>query len=91
MITKSSGNVFADLELPNPENLQQRALLMAEVRGYVKAVGLTQTEAAKQLGISQPRLNDILRGRIEKCTIDRLINMLVKVGCTVEITVKQAA
>lgn len=52
-------------------NLKLRTRLMMEVSDYVKQSGLTQAEAAKRLGTTQPRLNDVLKGKIEKCTVDR--------------------
>lgn len=72
-------------------SLQLRSQLMMEVSDYVKSTGLTQTEVAKQLGITQPRLNDVLKGRIEKCSVDRLVNMLAAVGCTVNLKVSHVA
>lgn len=72
-------------------SLRLRSQLMMEISGYVKRSGLTQTEAAKKLGTTQPRLNDVLKGRIEKCTVDRLVNMLAFVGYTVNLKVSHAA
>ncbi len=86
-ITPANSNVFKDLGLPEPENFKLRAELMIAVRKYVKESGLTQTEVAKVLKTTQPRLNDIIKGRIEKCTLDRLVNMLAEVGQHVEIAI----
>lgn len=72
-------------------NLKLRARLMMEVSDYVKQSGLTQAEAAKRLGTTQPRLNDVLKGRIEKCTVDRLVNMLASVGYKVNLEISHAA
>ncbi|MDT8403260.1 helix-turn-helix domain-containing protein [Sulfuriflexus sp.] len=72
-------------------NLKLRSQLMIEVSEYVKESGLTQTEAAKKLGTTQPRLNDVLKGRIEKCTVDRLVNMLAAVGYKVNLDISHAA
>lgn len=72
-------------------NLKLRAQLMMEVSEYVKQSGLTQAEAAKRLGTTQPRLNDLLKGRIEKCTVDRLVNMLAAVGYKVNLDISHAA
>jgi Uncharacterized conserved small protein len=77
---ESSGNVFEDLELPEAENLKLRAQLIIEIERYIEDHGLTQVEAAKRMRTTQPRINDIVQGRIEKCTIDRLVNMLAAVG-----------
>ncbi len=72
-------------------NLKLRSQLMIEVPHYVKHSELTQAEAAKKLGTTQPRLNDVLKGRIEKCTVDRLVNMLTAVGCKVHLNISHAA
>lgn len=90
---RGSGNVFQDIGFAPGEarNLQLRAELMMRIERYVSASGLTQTEAAKRLGVTQPRLNDLLRGRIEKFSLDALVNMLGRVGMRVELKVKKAA
>ena len=90
-ITQSSGNVFEDLELPDAENLKLRAQLMIEIEQYIEQHGLTQREAAKRMHTTQPRINDIVHGRIEKCTIDRLVNMLAAVGHHISLSVDRAA
>lgn len=64
---------------------------MMEVSTYVKHTGLTQSKAAEKLGTTQPRLNDVLKGRIEKCTVDRLVNMLAAVGYKVNLKISHAA
>jgi predicted XRE-type DNA-binding protein len=73
------------------ENLRLRSQLMMEIAEYVKHSGLTQANAAMRLGTTQPRLNDVLKGRIEKCTVDRLVNMLAAVGYKVTLSVEEAA
>jgi len=87
VITPANCNIFKELMLPEPNNLKLRAELMIAVRKYVKESGLTQAEAAKVLKTTQPRLNDIIKGRIEKCTLDRLVNMLAEVGQHVEMEI----
>jgi predicted XRE-type DNA-binding protein len=72
-------------------NMRVRAELMIEVRRYVEKGHLTQTAAAKKLGITQPRLNDLLRGRIEKFSVDALVNMLTRAGRHVDVHVGKAA
>ena len=72
-------------------NMRVRAELMIAVRHFVEKGRLTQTEAAKRLGITQPRLNDLLRGRIEKFSVDALVNMLTRSGRHVAIRVGKAA
>ncbi len=72
-------------------NMRVRAELMIEVQRYVQKGRLTQTEAARRLGITQPRLNDLLRGRIDKFSVDALVNMLTRAGRQVAVRVKKAA
>ena len=90
-ITPADGNIFEDLGLNEAENLKLRAELMVEIRRYIEENNLTQAVAAKMMGITQPRLNDVIKGRIEKCTIDRLVNMLAAVGRHVTVNVSEAA
>ena len=88
---RGSGNVFSDLGFSEAEaeNLLLRSQLMAEIRDI--ATGLTQARAAKRLGITQPRLNDLLRGKIEKFSLDALVIILNKAGMHVEMRVRNAA
>ena len=90
-IIKSSGNVFADLGFKDAENLQLRAQLAIEIKQYIKKHTLTQAQAAAVMGTTQPRINDILRGRLDRVTIDRLVNMLAAVGRHVILRVGKAA
>jgi len=64
---------------------------MMEVSEFVKQSGLTQAEAAQKLGATQPRLGDVMQGKIEKCTVDRLTNMLAAIGYTVNLNVSYTA
>ena len=79
---KSSGNVFKDLGFSSEQsaNLLVRAELMLEIEKYIKRERLTQTEAAKQLGVTQPKISNLLNGKIDTFTIDKLVNMLARVG-----------
>ena len=88
---RGSGNVFADIGFPRgeTENLLMRAELMSQIRRASK--GLTQAEAARKFGVTQPRINDLLRGKIEKFSLDALVNMLGKAGLRVEVHVRKAA
>ena len=70
----------------NPEraaNLRARAELMRQISAIVKASGWTQAEAARQCGVSQPRMNDLLRGRVSRFSIDALVNIATAIGRTV--------
>lgn len=86
-------NVWDAIENDSSEaaNLRLRSQLMMAISDYVEKSGLTQADAARKLGTTQPRLNDVLKGKIEKCTVDRLVNMLTAVGYKVQLSVQQAA
>jgi len=86
---KSCGNVFADLGFDAQEaaNLKLRSQLMIEVEKDLMEKKLTQQAAAKVLGISQPRVSDLKRGKVEKFTIDMLVNFLTKLGHNVSVQV----
>lgn len=73
------------------ESLKVKSELMIMVERFIKEKGITQKEAARLLGVSQPRISDLVRGKIDRFTIDMLINMLSRVGIMVDITVKKAA
>ena len=92
-IERSSGNVFLDIGFSPEEaqNLHLRSGLMTRVEQFVRRSGVTQTAAARALGITQPRLNDLLRGKIDKFSLDALVNMLGHAGMRVELRVKKAA
>ena len=89
--TRGSGNVFEDVGFgaKEAENLLLRAQLMSRIRDAAR--GATQREAAKQFGVSQPRLNDLMRGKIEKFSLDALVNILAHAGMRVELKVRKAA
>ncbi len=81
-ITRSSGNVFRDLGFPpgKAEHLLVRADLMIQLEKELASRGLKQAQAAKLLGITQPRVSDLLRGRVELFSADALIDMLARLG-----------
>ncbi len=93
VLTKGSRNVFTDLGLPDGEaqNLALRSDLMVRIEKLVQESGLTQQQAAKMLGITQPRLNAVLKGKIADFSLDALVNMLAHAGMQVKMTVKKAA
>jgi len=90
--SKRYKNVWDAIETDSvvAENLKLRSMLMMEIDRYFKASNLTQAEVAKRMHTTQPRLNDVLQGKIEKCTIDRLVNMLAAVGRQVSLRVSNA-
>ncbi|MFZ3323716.1 MAG: helix-turn-helix transcriptional regulator [Usitatibacter sp.] len=83
--TRGNGNVFEDVGFGAEEadNLLLRAQLMSRIRESAREV--TQREAAVLFGVSQPRLNDLLRGKIDKFSLDALVNMLGRAGMRVEL------
>lgn len=81
-LRRSSGNVFRDLGFPaeEAENLRIRSELMARLGRVIEDEGLTQGEAARLLGVSQPRVSALVRGKIDLFSIDTLVKMLSRVG-----------
>ena len=85
---RGSGNVFADLGLPNPELAIAKAKLVQRIRDLIAERELTQASAAKLLGLDQPKVSALTRGRVEGYSIDRLFRFLNALGQRVEITVR---
>jgi predicted XRE-type DNA-binding protein len=88
-VRHSTGNVFADLgfDAEEAENLKVRADLMIELSKLIEAQELTQAAAAKLLGVTQPRVSDLLRGKIDRFSVDGLIEMLGRAGASVSLVV----
>ena len=90
-VRRSSGNVFRDVGFPpeEAENLRLRSELMVQVRRILEGRKLTQAAGAQLFGVTQPRISDLVRGRIELFSIDGLVNMLAHAGVHVTLTVKR--
>lgn len=90
-IRRTTGNVFADLGFAaeDAEHLKVRADLMVALTKLLDARGLSQAEAAKLLGVSQPRISDLVRGKIDKFSVDTLISMLAAAGAHVSVSVRR--
>ncbi|MEI2719900.1 MAG: XRE family transcriptional regulator [Gemmatimonadales bacterium] len=90
-VQRSSGNVFRDVGFPPEEaqNLRLRSELMVQVRRMLEGRKLTQAAGAQLFGVTQPRISDLVRGRIELFSIDGLVNMLAHAGVHVTLTVKR--
>lgn len=90
LIEKSSGNIFADLGFSAAEsaNLSLRSECMMALEKWFRASGLTQASAAKQLGITQPRFNALLKGAINQFSLDALVNMAALAGLAVKLSLK---
>jgi predicted XRE-type DNA-binding protein len=86
-VQRSSGNVFADLRVSNPERYLAKAELAAKIFKIVRRRRLSQVAAGKLLGISQPKVSALLNGRLDGFSTDRLFRFLNALGCDVRITV----
>lgn len=85
---KSSGNVFADLGLPDAEERLAKAELARQIEHIVKKRRLTQERAAKILGISQPKVSALLQGKLAGFSMDRLLKFLMALDQYIEIRIK---
>jgi predicted XRE-type DNA-binding protein len=89
-ITESSGNVFRDLGLPNPEQEMMKARLTLQLYRIIRERGLTQVQAAKVLGIKQPHVSLLMRNRSGTFSVVRLMEFLTALGQDVEVTIRPA-
>jgi predicted XRE-type DNA-binding protein len=91
--TRGSDNVFADLGFPpgEAENLKLRSDLMIAIVAFYRRSGLTQAQAAKRLSITQPRLNALLKSRIDQFSLDALVNIASRAGLDVRLVIRKAA
>jgi predicted XRE-type DNA-binding protein len=91
-IRRSTGNVFKDAGFPPEEaaHLLIRTDLMVQIERELKAQGLTQAKAAAVLGVTQPRISDLVRGRVDLFSIDTLVQMLSKLGVSVTLKTRRS-
>lgn len=89
-IQHGSGNVFADLGLPDAEKLQIKSGLVVEIGKAMRNLGLTQQEAAKRMGITQPKVSDMMRGDFTNLSERKLMDCLTRLGYDIEIKVRPA-
>jgi predicted XRE-type DNA-binding protein len=87
-VSEGSGNVFADLGLPNPEQELLKAQLTLQIHTILKDSGMTQVEIAKILGVQQPQVSLLMRNRAGNFSIGRLMEFLTALRQDVEITVR---
>ena len=87
--TVSSGNVFADLGLPNPEEALAKAELAQKIIVLIRKRGLTQIQAAKLLGVDQPKVSALTRGQLAGFSLERLMRFLLRLGQDIKITVQE--
>jgi len=90
VVEKGSGNVFADIGLPNPEEALAKAEIARQVNLILNTRELNQVEAGTVLGIAQPRVSDLARGRLGKFSLEKLIDFAKRLGNDVEIRILPA-
>jgi predicted XRE-type DNA-binding protein len=86
-ITPSSGNVFADLRLPNAEDKQTKVRLAVEINQIIQSQRFSQTEAAEMLNINQPKISALSKYRLEGFSVERLMTFLTRLNRDVEIVI----
>ena len=84
----SSGNVFKDLGVSAPEEAQAKAELTARIAEIITTAGLTQAAAARILGVDQPKVSALLRGRLSGFSTDRLLKFVIALGRDVQIVIR---
>ncbi len=89
-VRQGSGNVFADLGLADAEKLKIKMGLVIEIRKAMRSRGLTQQEAAKRMGIAQPKVSDMMRGDFTNLSERKLMDCLTRLGYDIEIKVRPA-
>ena len=72
-------------------NMKLRSALMTGLKNYISRTEMSQAQAAKRLGVTQPRISDLMRGKLSVFSIDGLVDLLTRAGITVEVTYRQAA
>jgi predicted XRE-type DNA-binding protein len=87
----SSGNVFADLGVPNAEKLKIKSGLVIEITKAIRRLKLTQAEAAERMGITQPKVSALLRGEFSNLSERKLMDCLNRLGYDIEIKVRPAS
>lgn len=73
------------------ENMKARSALMIAIAERIRAQGMTQAAAAKRLGVTQPRVSDLIRGKVDLFSLDMLVNMLASAGLRVQMQIEEAA
>lgn len=93
MSTKRYESVWDALEdTPGAaENMKIRSALMQELVAYIADAGVAQSEAARQFGVTQPRISDLMRGKIDLFSIDSLVNMLTAAGLHIDLRIRHAS
>jgi predicted XRE-type DNA-binding protein len=90
-VQRSSGNVYADLGLPDAERLKIKTGLVIEIRKAMRRFGLTQQDAARRMGITRPKVSGMMRGDFSNLSERKLMDCLNRLGYDIEIKVKPAS
>jgi predicted XRE-type DNA-binding protein len=85
----SSGNVFADLGFPDAEELNTKAELAIKISQTIQQRKMTQVQAAAALGVDQPKISAVVRGRLDQFSVERLCDFLIRLGYDVDINVRE--
>lgn len=86
-VTSSSGNVFADLGLKNPEELKTKAYIVSLISKVIRENSWTQSEAAEILELKQPDVSNLIKGKLERFSLDRLFGFLAKLGLSTHLII----
>ena len=89
-VRSGSDNVFADLGLPDADKLKIKTGLVIEIRKAIRELGITQQEAATRMGITQPKVSDMMRGQLSNLSERKLMDCLICLGYDIEINVRRA-
>lgn len=90
-VSRGSGNVFADLELPDAETLQIKTGLVIEIRRAIRQLGLTQQAAATRMELTQPKISSMMRGDFSNVSERKLMECLNRLGYDIETTIRPAS
>ena len=88
-VTQASDNIFADLGVPDPETHLLKSRLVTRIDGIIRKRKLTQVQAAKLLGLSQPDVSRLLRGDFREYSMERLLRLLIALGRDVDIVIRK--
>lgn len=87
-VVRGTKNIFADLGFPDADTHLLKAELVTRIQNVISGHNLTQTAAAKRLGISQPDVSRLLKGQFRDVSVERLMRLLTRLGCDVDITIR---
>lgn len=87
-VTRGTKNIFTDLGFPDAETHLLKAELLTRIQGVITAQKLTQVAAAKRMGLSQPDVSRLLNGQFRDVSVERLMRLLTRLGCDVDITIR---